>query len=90
MLLSYYTQVHTFNKPAYFKSLLSSKSVDVYPNIHVQHDCAHVSVNLPVLVDAVEDAIEDVSQGADMVQVVQNDHQRTVRPWDTAALLRQT
>lgn len=46
--------------------------------------------NWPVLVVAVEDTIEDLSQGADVVQVIQNDHQRAVYPRDTAALLCQT
>ena len=43
-----------------------------------------------MLVVAVEDTIKDLSQGADVVQVVQNDHQRAVYPRDTAALLSQT
>lgn len=43
-----------------------------------------------MLVVAVEDTIEDLSQGADVVQVIQNDHQRAVYPQDTAALLCQT
>ena len=47
-------------------------------------------MNSPVLVVAVEDTIEDVPQGADVVQVVQNDHQRAVSPGDAAALLGQT
>ena len=46
--------------------------------------------NWPVLVVAVEDTIEDLPKGADVVQVIQNDHQRAVYPRDTAALLCQT
>lgn len=44
----------------------------------------------PALVAAVEDAVEDLSQRADVVEVVQNDHQGALRPRDTAALLSQT
>lgn len=43
-----------------------------------------------MLVVAVEDAVEDLSQGADVVEVVQNDHQRAVCPRDATALLGQT
>lgn len=43
-----------------------------------------------MLVAAVEDAIKDLSQRADVVQVVQNDHQGAHCPRDAAALLSQT
>lgn len=43
-----------------------------------------------MLVVAAEDAVEDLSQGADVVQVVQNDHQGAVASRDAAALLGQS
>lgn len=49
-----------------------------------------MSVNRPVLVVAVEETVEDLSQGADMVEVVQNDHQRALVSRHPPALLCQT
>lgn len=43
-----------------------------------------------MLVVAVEEAVEDLAQGADVVQVVQDDHQGALHPRHAAALLSQT